>query len=41
VKRMNLTLAIVAPAALAAMYLTAHPCDVDGRHDPACKAGKP
>lgn len=34
-------LAVAAIAALAGLYLTAHPCDIDGRHDPACKVVTP
>ena len=35
-KRANLILAIAALALLAAAYITAHPCDVDGTHDDTC-----
>ena len=35
-RNLNLALAILAIALLAALWLTAHPCDVDGRVDYAC-----
>lgn len=36
-RRTKLILVIFALAAIAAGFLTAHPCDIDGRHDPACE----
>lgn len=38
-RRTKLILAIVALAAIAAGFLTAHPCEVEGRIDAACMRG--
>lgn len=38
-KRLNVILAIAALAAIAASFLTAHPCEIEGRIDAACMRG--